>query len=127
MAKKKQKTDVAVSELQVDFSAKLSLATTSEAQTHFDVAMYYWDKRNVKQAERWLRYASQEGHQLAQNFLDLGIRLGFFFKASSQLNSFAIEILENFITPQPAEHQIKAVEKLLFKYLNNEYSVQSNG
>lgn len=110
MAKKKQKTDVEV----------------SEAQTHFDVAMYYWDKRNAKQTERWLRYASQEGHLLAQNFLDLGIRLGFFFKASSQLNGFAIEILENLITPQPEEHQIKAVETVLLKHLNKEYSLQSN-
>lgn len=88
--------------------------------------MYYWDHRNPKQAEKWLRYASHEGHELAKSFLNLGIKLGFFFNVSSQLNAYAIEILEYFISPHPKETEIKNMEIAMLKYLTKEYGLYEN-
>lgn len=94
-------------------------------QTQFNVAMHYWDKRNIAQTERWLRYATQEGHELARDFLTLGIKMGFFFNASNHLSAFSNEILEHLITPLPEERHIKAVETILLNHLKDEFGLQA--
>lgn len=111
--------------MQMMQSAEKSLkAMPQTGETQFEMAMYYWDHRNPKQAERWLRYASHEGHELARSFLNLGIQLGFFFSMGNQLNAYAIEILEYFITPRPEENQIKKMESILLKHLTKEYGIK---
>lgn len=125
--KKNPKMKVEKTAMQIIQDSDNNLKTASHAgETQFDVAMYYWDHRNPKQAEKWLRYASHEGHELAQGFLKLGIELGFFFTVGSQINSYAIEILEYFISPQPNEIEIKNMEIAILKHLTKEYGLREN-
>lgn len=122
-AKKSTKTKTTVSETHHVLTEKQS--PSALGQTQFNVAMHYWDKRNIPQTERWLRYATQEGHELARDFLTLGIKMGFFFNASNHLNAFSNEILEHLITPSPEERHIKAVEAILLNHLNDEFGLQA--
>lgn len=121
LATKADKTDMQVMQ---SVEKTLKALPNNTGETQFEVAMYYWDHRNPRQAERWLRYASHEGHELARSFLSLGVQLGFFFSISNQLNKFAIEVLEYFITPQPEENQIRNMESVLLKHLTKEYGLK---
>ncbi len=98
-------------------------SSLSPEQAKFRMAIHYWEKGDFREAEKWLRLSYMQGYSLAQHSLELGIHLGFFLGTRDRFRTFAVELLEHFVTPAPTEEHIKSLEVILLNYLEAEYGL----
>ena len=84
----------------------------------YEVALIYLKRKIYTQAEKWLRYAINNGHEGAAVKLQDGIKKQNFQSIQTRMRSFAIEILEFCVNVEPTEEQFDELENILMDYLD---------
>jgi TPR repeat protein len=96
-------------------------ASQGDKEAQFQLGKNYLINHQLPEAERWLRYAANQGHYEAYRSLVLGTRNHYFSTTSRHIHIFAIDILKKLVRPNPTKHQIAELEQLLTYHLNTEF------
>jgi len=89
-----------------------------DPEIQYQIGLYWFKRDETQKAEPWIRYAAQQGHDEAILLLATGKRKGFFRDDEYHLISLAIDLLEKFVTPMPAQEDIDDIYNLLKEYLH---------
>src|SRR5688572_25865227 len=95
----------------------------AQADIYFECGCRWWELKNPLEAEKWLRYAALQGHELARTCLKLGVEHHAFVCLDDQLDRYAEELLKHFITPAPDKNQVTELRSVLSGYFDKKYGL----